>query len=193
LEQLKKQMEEKSKKQDGPPLKPGEGKPGSQGEKGNEGANGMQPGEKGGMSSEQIAKIAAQQAAIRNALKELEKKSNQPDKSGKKPLGNDLGDLIKKMEQTEKDLVNKRFYNEMLQRQKEIEVKLLEAAKAEREQDEEKKRESESSKDIPKPIPPALKKYLEEKKENENAPKKNPVGLTPFYKSLVEKYYQLIK
>lgn len=193
LEQLKKQMEEKNKKQDGPPQKPGEGKPGSQGEKGKDGANGMQIGEKGGMSSEQIAKIAAQQAAIRNALKELEKKSNQPDKSGKKPLGNDLGDLIKKMEQTEKDLVNKRFYNEMLQRQKEIEVKLLEAAKAEREQDEEKKRESESSKDIPKPIPPALKKYLEEKKENENAPKKNPVGLTPFYKSLVEKYYQLIK
>lgn len=172
LENLKKQMEGKEN--------PG----GSMPNKMSGGKDGM---------SQQMAKIAAQQAAIRNALKELENKANQPGKDGKKPLGEGLGDVIQKMEQTEKEIVNKKVYNEMLKRQKEIEIKLLEAAKAEREQDEENKRESQSTKDIPAPIPADLKKYLEQKKENENNLKKNPVGLTPFYKSLVEKYFEMLK
>jgi hypothetical protein len=172
LENLKKQMEGKEN--------PGGAMP-----------NKMSGGKDG--MSQQLAKIAAQQAAIRNALKELENKANQPGKDGKKPLGEGLGDVIQKMEQTEKEIVNKKVYNEMLKRQKEIEVKLLEAAKAEREQDEENKRESQSTKDIPAPIPADLKKYLDQKKENENNLKKNPVGLTPFYKSLVEKYFEMLK
>jgi hypothetical protein len=172
LENLKKQMEGKEN--------PGGAMP-----------NKMSGGKEG--MSQQLAKIAAQQAAIRNALKELDNKANQPGKDGKKPLGEGLGDVIQKMEQTEKEIVNKKVYNEMLKRQKEIEVKLLEAAKAEREQDEENKRESQSTKDIPAPIPADLKKYLEQKKENENNLKKNPVGLTPFYKSLVEKYFEMLK
>jgi hypothetical protein len=176
LEKLKKEIEEKNKQDKGE--KPGE-KPGDQ---------------KGGQGiSAQMAKIAAQQQAIRDALKKLDEQGNHPDKSGNKPLGNGLKDLMNKMEQTEKELVNKKFYNEMLKRQKEIEVKLLEAAKAEREQEEEKKRESESGKEIPQPIPADLKKYLEQKKINKEEMKKKSIELTPFYQKLVEQYYDLIK
>lgn len=176
-QQLNDQMDQLKKEMDG--KKDGQGGP-----------NGKQP-DKG--NSEQLAKIAAQQQAIRNALKQLENSSNQPDKSGKKPLGNNLGELMKQMEQTEKELVNKQFYNEMLKRQKDIEVKLLEAAKAERQQDEEKERESSSTKDIAPPIPPELQKYLDKKKLLLNQQKKEPIGLTPYFKTLVEKYYKLIK
>lgn len=185
MENLKKQMEGKK---DGKMGKDGkEGKEGQFGKDGNSGQN----GDKG--MNEQIAKIAAQQQAIRNALKQLENSKNQPDKSGKKPLGNQLEDAMKKMEQTEKELVNKQFYNEMLKRQKDIEVKLLEAAKAERQQDEEKERESKSTQDIVPPLPPELQKYLDKKRELSNQQKKEPVGLTPYFKSLVEKYYKLIR
>jgi hypothetical protein len=171
------------------------------GQQGKEGAtpNGKDAGKSGGSQgqngkeSAEFARIAAQQQAIRNALKKIEESGNSPDKSGKKPLGGGLKNAMDKMNQTENDLVNKRMYEEMLRRQKDIQIKLLESAKAEREQDEEQQRESERAKNI-KPEPPAeLKRFLENKKQNESQIHRTPVGLTPYFKTLSEKYFKLIK
>lgn len=185
MEKLQQQIKEKAEgkakgEKNSENQKPSEsGKDGKQGEKGKEAA--------------EFAKIAAQQQAIRNAIKKIEESSNSPDKSGKKPLGNGLEDIMDKMNQTEKDLVNKRMYDEMIKRQKDIQIKLLESAKAQREQDEEEKRESERAKNI-KPEPPLeLKKYLENKKQNESLIQRTPIGLTPYFKTLSEKYFKLIK
>jgi len=188
MEQLQKQMKEKSQQpgKEGKPQNPNGQLPGQQGQ------NGQQKGQDGKESAE-FAKIAAQQQAIRNLLKKIEEQSNKPDKSGKKPLGNELKEAMDKMNQTEKDLVNKRFYDEMMTRQREIQIKLLEAAKAEREQDEETRRESERAKYVRPDMPKDLKEYLENKKQNETQIQRTPVGLTPYFKSLSEKYFQLIK
>jgi len=180
MEKLQQKMKEKAAGQ-----QPNGDKNGKDGQGGKDGKDGKEAGE--------FAKIAAQQQAIRNALKKIEESSNSPDKSGKKPLGNGIQDAMDKMNQTEKDLVNKKIYEEMLRRQKEIQVKLLESAKAEREQDEENKRESERAKNIKPEIPSDLKQYLDNKKQNESQIQRNPVGLTPYFKSLSEKYFQLIK
>jgi len=183
MEKLQQQMKQQGLPQDK------DGKQPSQGQ------SGQKPNqqEKNSKESAEFAKIAAQQQAIRNLLQKMEEQGNQPDKSGKKPFGNELKDAMEKMKETEVDLVNKRLYDEMLKRQREIQVKLLESAKAEREQDEETRRESERAKNIKPEIPLELKRYLENKKQNENQIQRTPVGLTPYYKSLSEKYFQLIK
>ncbi len=191
--QLNEQMEELKKKMDG--KKEGdkaEGKkPGEKEGSGSEGKNGKDGST--GSDAKEMARIAAQQQAIRNALKEIEESVNHPDKSGKKPMGNQLKDIMDKMNQTERDVVNKNIREETLKRQKEIQVKLLESAKSEREQDEEMKRESERAKSIPPEMPKELKEYIKEKKKNEVQIQRTPVGLTPYFKSLAEKYFQLIK
>lgn len=195
MEKLQQQMKDKGQK-------PGkEGKDGKTpsgqkpGENGQDGQQGQTPSQKQQDAKEaaEFAKIAAQQQAIRNLLKKMEEQANQPDKSGKKPFGNELKDAMEKMNQTEKDLVNRRFYDEMMKRQREIQIKLLESAKAEREQDEETRRESERAKNIKPDMPLELKQYLENKKQNETQIHRSPVGLTPYFKSLSEKYFQLIK
>jgi hypothetical protein len=192
MEKLQQQMKEKSQQpgKDGKPQNPNGQQPGEQ-----QGQGGQQKGQNGkdGKEAAEFAKIAAQQQAIRNLLKKIEEQSNGPDKSGKKPFGNELKDAMDKMNQTEKDLVNKRFYDEMMRRQREIQIKLLESAKAEREQDEETRRESERAKNVKPDMPQELKQYLENRKQNEAQIQRTPVGLTPYFKSLSEKYFQLIK
>jgi hypothetical protein len=190
MEKLQQQMKQKGQQQS----KDGQSKSQSQGQ-GQEGQKGEKPNQQGQDSKDaaEFAKIAAQQQAIRNLLKKMEEQGNQPDKSGKKPFGNELKDAMEKMKETERDLVNKRLYDEMMKRQREIQVKLLESAKAEREQDEETRRESERAKNVKPDMPLELKQYLENKRQNESQIQRTPVGLTPFFKSLSEKYFQMIK
>jgi hypothetical protein len=191
MEKLQQQMKDKGK--DGKEGKKPSGQ--NPGENGQDGQQGQTPSQKQQNAKEaaEFAKIAAQQQAIRNLLKKIDEQSNQPNKSGKKPFGNELKDAMEKMNQTEKDLVNRRLYDEMIKRQKEIQVKLLESAKAEREQDEETRRESERAKNVKPEMPLELKQYLDNKKQNESQIRRTPVGLTPYFKNLSEKYFEMIK
>ena len=101
---------------------------------------GSEPGETPGMGNKEIAKMAAEQAAIRKKLEEINSKLKND-----KGLGNTLNELIKNIEQQEKDLVNKRF-NNLFKRQKEILTRLLESEKAMNERGMEEKRESKTAK-----------------------------------------------
>ena len=92
--------------------------------------------------SEKLAKLAAQQEAMRNELQKMANElKNSPNGDAKK-----LEKIANEMEQTETDLVNKNITNETLRRQQEILTRLLDAEKSERERDEEQKRESKESK-----------------------------------------------
>ena len=131
---LKKQLEQMQK---GP--SPGGEKPGEQpGNKPGEGM-GMQ-----GLGNKQIAKMAAEQTAIRQRLEQLRNELNK-EGQGK---GNQLNPLIKELEQQERDLINKNFSQEMIRRQKEILTRLLESEKALMERGFEEKRESKSGKNV---------------------------------------------
>src|SRR5690606_38133775 len=61
--------------------------------------------------SEQFAKLAREQQLIRQAMQELNRLEN---KDGRNRLGN-LEEMVKEMEQTEKDLVNKRIVRETIE------------------------------------------------------------------------------
>ena len=131
LEQMQKGMKEGGKK---PGEKPGEGlgkKPGQGGE------GGM------GLGNKEIAKMAAEQTAIRQRIEELRNKLNQDGKG----TGNQLNPLLKELEEQERNLVNKKIDNETINRQKDILTRLLESEEALMERGFEEKRESKSGKD----------------------------------------------
>ena len=137
-EMLKKQLERMQKGQS-----PGGNKPGDK--EGN--SPGMKPGNQGmnmlGLGNKEIAKMAAEQTAIRQKLEQLKNELNKDGKGS----GNQLNPLLKELEQQERELINQRIDNSMVKRQQDILTRLLESEKALMERGYEEKRESKSGKD----------------------------------------------
>lgn len=182
-EQLNKNMQkarEEMQKQAGQ-QKPGQ-QPGQQ-----PGKQGQQPGQGQGMS-EQLARMAREQQMIRQAMQEINRMEN---KDGRNGLGN-LDQLMKEMEQTETDLVNKKIKQETLNRQQEILSKLLQADKAERERELDEKRESKEG------VTPAadykiiLQEYQKIKQKETDLLKTVPPSLNSFYKIKVGDYFKYL-
>lgn len=129
-EMLKKQLEQMQKGSN-----PGGTKPGN---KEGQGQNMM------GLGNKEIAKMAAQQTAIRQRLEQMRNEMNK-EGQGK---GNQLNPLINELEKQERDLINKNFSKDMIKRQKDILTRLLESEKALMERGFEEKRESKVGKNV---------------------------------------------
>ena len=162
--------------------KPGQGQGQQQGDKGNQGDN----GEYG--DAEQLARLAEQQASLRRRIQELSSLLNS------KGLGNskELKDIDQKMDKNETDIVNRRISNELLIRQKEIETRMLEVEKSLREQEQDDKRSSNTAKDVSRPVPPALQKYITDQRQLLELYKTVPPQLKPYYREMVENYFRII-
>ena len=129
-EMLKKQLEKLKKGSS-----PGDGKEGDK--------PGNKPGDKPGMGmlglgNKEIAKMAAEQTAIRQKLEQMRNELNKDGKGS----GNKLSPLIQELEEQEKALINKRSNVDIINRQKEILTRLLESEKAIMERGFDEKRES---------------------------------------------------
>ena len=177
IEKLKSQMEKEKAQQSGG-KKDGK-KPGEKGQKGGGGQEG------GSGTSEQLAKLAAQQEALRRALQQQADLLN---KDGKQGNGS-LQKLAEKMEQTESDIVNKRITQETIRRQQDILTRLLEAENAERERELDKKRESNEAKNQLFGNPNQFFEYKLLKQKEAELLKAVPPALTPFYKNKVNNYF----
>ncbi|MEO5910021.1 MAG: hypothetical protein ABIP95_03990 [Pelobium sp.] len=148
---------------------------------------GMQPGQKGNRQmSEQMAKMAQQQQMIRQALQEI---NNNLNKDGQGKLG-DLEKIMKDMEQTETDLVNKRITQEALIRQQDIQTRLLEAENADREREQDNKRESKAAKEFAPDYNLILQEYQKLKAKEVEQIKTVPPALNYFYKSKISEYFK---
>ena len=104
-----------------------------------------------------------------------------------------LDKIIKDMEQTEKDLVNRTITMETINRQKNIETRMLESERAEMEREKEDKRESTEAKDIRNPNPP--KEWNMDKKTQQQTEmlKSIPANLNYYYKEKVNQYFYNIE
>ncbi|MGV3586856.1 MAG: DUF4175 family protein [Adhaeribacter sp.] len=153
----------------------------------------LQKGNKSGKAlSEELAKLAAEQQMLRNALRELEKQQQQGGKQdGDKPGdGGNMDNLRKMMEQTETDLVNKRLTEQTIMRQREILTPLLEAEKSARERDLDDKREAQTASEKTRTMPPSFEKYLKTKQKQTELLKTVSPALSPYYKQEVNEYFQ---
>jgi hypothetical protein len=169
-------MKKGMKKGDKPGEKPGEGKEGQQGEKPGDGQQGSKgnKGQKGGESGQgqgnqkggeegqdgegdakAIMEIYKEQQQLREALeKELKKQG----------MGGNGQNTLDQMKQIEKQLLNKGFNNETLQKILNVKYELLKLEKAVQQQGEDKKRQSETNKkefnNQANALPTKLQEYL---------------------------------
>ncbi|RCH54709.1 hypothetical protein DJ568_09455 [Mucilaginibacter hurinus] len=136
--------------------------------------------------SEQLAKMARQQQQIRQALEQINRDDN---KDGRGGLGN-LDKISKEMEQTEREIVNRKISEQTIKRQQEIQTRLLEAEKAEQQREQDNKRESNSGKDIPPGYIKALKDYQQRKtKQTEQIRTVSP-AFNLYYKEKIKSYFE---
>lgn len=172
-EALQKQLEEMRKGME-KGKKPGE-KPGQQ----NPGGMGM-PG-----MSQQLANLAAQQAAIRKEMQKLGQELNK-DGSG---AGNGINKLAEEMEKNERDIVNKNITPETMRRQQDIMTRLLEHEKAERERELDQKRTSNEGRDMPPPDPARYFDHQRQRAREAELLRTVPPGLKPYYRDRVNAYF----
>jgi hypothetical protein len=140
-------------------------------------------GKSGRQLSEELAEMAAEQERIRRALQEMQEKMKN---EGQTPGGEIPG----KMEQTEMDLVNKQLTDQLIERQRQILTRLLDAEKSMREQDMDDERKGETAKDYEKEIPKAFEEYLRLKEKEVELLKTVPPKLYPYYKKEVNEYFK---
>ena len=139
--------------------------------------------------SEQFAKMAAQQEAIRKMLQdynnELKEQTGFGDKS--------VEQLLKEMEMTEKDLVNRVISNQTINRQKQIETRLLESERAEMEREKQEERESKEAQERYNPQPPKEWNFQKEKVKQTEMIKTIPPSLQYYYKEKANQYFYNIE
>ncbi|RLD90818.1 MAG: hypothetical protein DRJ09_02985 [Bacteroidetes bacterium] len=155
----------------------GKGKKSSSGKK----EKGSGQGENG--NSAELARMAAMQYEIRQKLQEYmeELKSNGGN-------GNALNDILKNMDKTEEDIINRNITRQTIERQNQIKVRLLKAENAELQREKEKRRESQEGKNN---LNRNLTKNLKYKKSHtgqEGIILLKPVELNYFLKSVYKKY-----
>ena len=167
-ELLKKQLEKLEKAQQQGGKKPGS-KPGGILPNGKDGE---------GLSGKEIAKMAAQQSALRQRLDQLRRELNKDGKSS----GNQLNPLIKSLEQQEKDLITRNKNADFIKRQKEILTRLLESEEAIREKGFDEKRQSKSGKDYKNSNLKSINEY--------NQKKLKQIDLIKTIEPVYKKYYK---
>lgn len=145
--------------------------------------SGQMPGNGQPGFSEQLAKMAAQQEAIRKALQEYQQQLNSEGANGSA-----LNKVINDMEKTEEDLVNKRLSTETINRQKQITTRLLESEKADMEREKDPKRQSEEAKFFNNGNPMTFFKYNSLKRNSSEIMKTVPPNLNSYYKQKVNEY-----
>lgn len=150
--------------------------------------NGKKPGAPGpgGSSSEQLAKMAAEQQKLRNEIRKLaEQKANQNGANGKEALE----EMQKLMEENERDIINKNITQETIRRQQEILTKMLESDLADREQDmDEQRQANEATQEWERKVQEFLE-YQQLKEKEVELLKSVPPGLNSYYKVKVTEYF----
>lgn len=160
-EQIKKQMEALKKS-----MEKGDQKGGQQG------AGGM---------SEQLVRIAAQQEALKNMMMQMQKEG------GMNP--GDMKNMMKMIEDSQKDVVNRMITQETLMRQEKIMEKLLDFEKAEKERETEQKRQAEQVKNDPKRNLSRFMEYNQLKEKEVELLKTVPPSFKNYYKNKVSEYF----
>ncbi len=157
------------------------------GKKSDKGKKEQGPGQGENGNSAELAKLAAMQYEIRQKLQEYmdELKSNGGN-------GNALNDVLKNMDKTEEDIINRNITRETIERQNKIKVRLLKAENAEMQREKEKRRESQEGKNNLNRNFTKNLKYKKSQTGQEGIIMLEPIRLNYFLKSVYKKYlYQI--
>ena len=140
----------------------------------------------GSKMSEEFARMAAQQEQIRRMMQKYGEELKQG--SGGK-LGKEVDNLLRQMEQTETELVNKTITKQTLMRQQQIMTRLLEHEKAEMQREKEQRRESREAEDVFQHSQGDLDEYNKLKQKELELFRDVPPSFTNYYKSKINDYF----
>ncbi|MCR4680960.1 MAG: hypothetical protein K5636_05045 [Bacteroidales bacterium] len=135
--------------------------------------------------SEQFAKMAAQQEAIRKMLEDYENAMKSENGVGDKSLEQ----LINDMKKTEKELVNRQLTQQMLDRQQSITTRLLKSERADIEKEKEEERKATEGKQTPRINPPKDWKFDSDKGQQNEMLRSVPANLNYYYKEKANHYF----
>ena len=170
-EQLNKQLEEMRKQQGGQPSKQGQ--------------TGKKQGQTGSQS-EQFARMAARQEAIRRMTQEHLSKLQ---KEGRQAEAANLQRMMKEMEQTEKELVNKMLNQETINRQRDITTRMLQSERAEMQREKDDTRESKQGRELQRTPPPDWINQQQQRQQQTEMYRTVPPDMAPFYKQKANQYF----
>ncbi len=139
--------------------------------------------------SEEFARMAAQQEMIRRMMQQYgtEMKSAS---GGDPKLAREIDQMMRQMEQTETDLVNRTITQQTLQRQQQIMTRLLEHERAEMQREKEERRESHEAGDLySQPSPAELERYNRQLRPAADQLRTVPPTLAPFYRLKVNDFF----
>ena len=145
--------------------------------------DGQTPGQQG--MSEQFARMAAQQEAIRKMMQDYNSELKGQDGVGDKSIEK----LLEEMKKTEKELVNRTITAQTITRQKQIETRMLESERAQQEREKEEKRESIEAREKYSPSPPKEWQFEKNKTQQTELLKTVPPALQYYYKEKVNRYF----
>ena len=143
----------------------------------------------GQQMSEEFAKMAAQQEMIRRMMQQYGQEMKSAS-GGDPKLAREIDQMMRQMEQTETDLVNRTITQQTLKRQQQIMSRLLEHERAEMEREKEQRRESHEAGDLySQPSPAEMEKYRQLQTPNSDLFHTVPPTLSPYYREKVNDYF----
>ncbi len=137
-------------------------------------------GENGEIAKD-LVKLANEQEGIRKALQEMTKDMEGDQKK-------QINDIIKKMEENENDILNKRISSGTIDRTEEIKIKMMDSQKALRNQDQDEKRKSNEGVDKQQNNNQTIEDYFKKKSLELEIIRTIPPVMRPYYKSKVSQY-----
>lgn len=137
-------------------------------------------GENGDIAKD-LVKLATEQESIRKELQELTKDLEGDQKK-------QINDILKKMEENENDILNKRISSSTINRSEEIKIKMLDSEKALRNQDQDEKRKSNEGIDKPDNNNKVVEDYFKKRSTELEIIRSIPPVMRPYYKSKVSIY-----
>ena len=139
--------------------------------------------------SEQFAKMAAQQEAIRKMLQDYQNEQKSLNGVGDKSLDK----IIEDMQKTEKELVNRQITQQTINRQKDITTRLLQSERADMEREKDKERKSNEARQIPNINPPKEWNFEKQQSQQNEMLRSVPANLNYYYKSKANNYFYNIE
>ncbi|MFK7972391.1 MAG: hypothetical protein AB8F95_18625 [Bacteroidia bacterium] len=139
----------------------------------------------GGMKPSELAKAAAMQKAIRQQLEEM-------NKEGGPPMGG-MGEVLKDMEETERDLLNNRLSLETNKRNQKILTRMLQSTRALKERGIDEKRESRTGEAEARKSPEELNREEFKNRLRQELLKSNQLEYSTDFIKLIEQYYQKLE
>ena len=143
----------------------------------------------GQQMSEEFAKMAAQQEMIRRMMQQYGQEMKSAS-GGDPKLAREIDQMMRQMEQTETDLVNRTITRQTIQRQQQIFTRLLEHERAEMQREKEQRRESHEAGELySQPSPAELERYQKQLQPATDPLRTLPPTLQPYYRQKVSDFF----